>query len=122
MTTVLTLIKVELLDWKPELLCFHLSLGCKTTNNILLSLQPTNMKNLIIPVYTQYSNNDQPSGVCRTFYYLTHCFAWEDIPTNQNWKRHSFLEVNVCDRSEIVSNFLLQSGFVCMCKHRRWWS
>lgn len=47
---VLPLMKVGLFDWKPELLCFPLSLGCKTFNNILLSLQSGNMKNLISPV------------------------------------------------------------------------
>lgn len=63
MTTVLTLMKVELFDWKPELLCFPLSLGCKTLNNILFSLQSANMKNLDY-FCLHNSNNDQPSGVC----------------------------------------------------------
>lgn len=122
MATVLTLIKVELFDLETRTDLFPFVTGLQQTNNILLSLQPANMKNLIVPVYTQCSNNDQPSGVCPTFYYLTHCFAWEDIPTNQNWKCHRFLEVNVYDGTEIVSNFLSQPGFACMCKHGRWWS
>lgn len=96
MTTVLTLMKVELFDWKPELLCFPLSLGCKTLNNILFSLQSANMKNLIIPVYTTVITISLQVCVCM------HCFTWEAIHTNQIWKRHSFLKVNVSGRTEIV--------------------